>query len=276
MARIDHGVTSSKFSLDGETFDVVNTSGSSATTPSASSSMHPTRSATSSRLSTTGGHPRRVRPRPRRPPPHRPALRDVTGAPILLLPDDEPLVAPHRRRRALGHPTDLTDSQAIRAGDTTLQVIHTSGHALGAVCLYAPPSAASSQGTPCFKVTRAPQAVPTATVPRSRRPSGPASSRFLATRSSPGHGGDRRRCGARSRVPSHLMQTPTPSGSGSRAERIDDNPYGPLRRFRNLILYAGHLDDGRPTRYSRIPVWSLGDTGPGGASCLMGPGRRRS
>ena len=57
-------------------------------------------------------------------------------APILLHPDDQPLWA-------MTHPdelwdVDLSDGQEIVLGGTTLHVIHTPGHAPGAVCLYAP------------------------------------------------------------------------------------------------------------------------------------------
>ena len=63
-----------------------------------------------------------------------PALRERTGAPILLHPDD----------RALWELThtddlwdaDLTDGQSIKIGGAALTVIHTPGHAPGAVCLY--------------------------------------------------------------------------------------------------------------------------------------------
>ena len=65
-----------------------------------------------------------------------PALRERAGAPILLHPDDRPLWE-------LTHPdllwdVDLADGQALEVGGTTLTVLHTPGHAPGAVCLYAP------------------------------------------------------------------------------------------------------------------------------------------
>ena len=65
-----------------------------------------------------------------------PELADATGAPIWLHPADEPvwnLTHPHRR---WDH--DLADGQEFTVGSVTLQVIHTPGHAPGAVCLYAP------------------------------------------------------------------------------------------------------------------------------------------
>jgi glyoxylase-like metal-dependent hydrolase (beta-lactamase superfamily II) len=65
-----------------------------------------------------------------------PALREATGAPILLHPDDRPVWE-------LTHPdllwdVDLSDGQAIDVGGTTLHVLHTPGHAPGAVCFSAP------------------------------------------------------------------------------------------------------------------------------------------
>lgn len=65
-----------------------------------------------------------------------PALRKQVKAPILLHPDDRPLWE-------LTHPedqwdADLADGDVIEIGGTSLQVLHTPGHAPGAICLYAP------------------------------------------------------------------------------------------------------------------------------------------
>ncbi|GAB2832584.1 MBL fold metallo-hydrolase [Actinocorallia aurea] len=65
-----------------------------------------------------------------------PALADATGAPILLHPDDQVLwdqTWPDRKPDG-----ELSDGQRIEVGGLTLQVLHTPGHAPGAVCLYAP------------------------------------------------------------------------------------------------------------------------------------------
>ena len=64
-----------------------------------------------------------------------PALRAVTGAPILLHPADRPLWK-------LTHPdepwdADLADGLELAVGGATLRVLHTPGHAPGAICLYA-------------------------------------------------------------------------------------------------------------------------------------------
>ncbi|WP_030749198.1 MBL fold metallo-hydrolase [Streptomyces sp. NRRL S-31] len=65
-----------------------------------------------------------------------PALADLTGAPIWLHPDDLPLwkqTHPHR-----DPDRHLVDGQVIEAAGTDLTVLHTPGHAPGAVCLYDP------------------------------------------------------------------------------------------------------------------------------------------
>jgi glyoxylase-like metal-dependent hydrolase (beta-lactamase superfamily II) len=63
-----------------------------------------------------------------------PALREATGAPILLHPDDKPVWD-------LTHPdqlwdVDLADGQVIEIGGSRIEVLHTPGHAPGACCLY--------------------------------------------------------------------------------------------------------------------------------------------
>ncbi|MCX4821973.1 MBL fold metallo-hydrolase [Streptomyces sp. NBC_01142] len=65
-----------------------------------------------------------------------PALADATGAPILLHPDDLPLWKQTHPDRAPDGA--LADGQTLTAGGVTLTVLHTPGHAPGAVCLYAP------------------------------------------------------------------------------------------------------------------------------------------
>ncbi|MEV7601265.1 MBL fold metallo-hydrolase [Kitasatospora sp. NPDC089797] len=65
-----------------------------------------------------------------------PALAERTGAPILLHPDDLPLwKLTHPERLPDG---ELADGQRIEVAGTELTVLHTPGHAPGAVCLYAP------------------------------------------------------------------------------------------------------------------------------------------
>jgi glyoxylase-like metal-dependent hydrolase (beta-lactamase superfamily II) len=65
-----------------------------------------------------------------------PALAARTGAPVLLHPDDLPLwKRTHAEREPDG---ELADGQVLRIAGTELTVLHTPGHAPGAVCLYAP------------------------------------------------------------------------------------------------------------------------------------------
>lgn len=64
-----------------------------------------------------------------------PELRVETGAPIFLHPDDRPVWQ-------LTHPdelwdVDLADGDVIEVAGTTVQTVHTPGHAPGAVCFYA-------------------------------------------------------------------------------------------------------------------------------------------
>ncbi|MET9343112.1 MULTISPECIES: MBL fold metallo-hydrolase [unclassified Nonomuraea] len=65
-----------------------------------------------------------------------PLLAARTGAPVFLHPDDQvlwklthPVAAPDRA---------LANGQIIRVGDSAVHVLHTPGHAPGAVCLYVP------------------------------------------------------------------------------------------------------------------------------------------
>ncbi|AWK07881.1 MBL fold metallo-hydrolase [Streptomyces spongiicola] len=65
-----------------------------------------------------------------------PALADATGAPVLLHPDDLPLwKRTHPGRAPDG---ELADGQTLTVAGVTLTVLHTPGHAPGAVCLHAP------------------------------------------------------------------------------------------------------------------------------------------
>ncbi|GGP49634.1 MBL fold metallo-hydrolase [Streptomyces melanogenes] len=65
-----------------------------------------------------------------------PELAEATGAPVLLHPDDLPLwKLTHPDRTPDG---ELADGQTLTVAGTELTVLHTPGHAPGAVCLYAP------------------------------------------------------------------------------------------------------------------------------------------
>lgn len=135
--RIDHTVTSGTFSLDGETFEVDNNvwvvgDDTECVVIDAPHDVEAILAAVGERtvraIVCTHAHDDHVRVAP--------LLRERTGAPILLHPDDRPLWE-------LTHPdllwdVDLADGQRLEVGGTTLEVLHTPGHAPGAVCLYAP------------------------------------------------------------------------------------------------------------------------------------------
>jgi len=65
-----------------------------------------------------------------------PALREAVVAPIMLHPDDKPLW----ELTHIDHlwDVDLADGFRFDVGGTTLEVLHTPGHAPGAVCLHVP------------------------------------------------------------------------------------------------------------------------------------------
>lgn len=78
-----------------------------------------------------------------------PALADATDAPILLHPDDAVLwKMTHETRQPDGV---LYDGQVVVVGAHQLHVIHTPGHAPGAVCLYAPGSRVLFSGDTLFR-----------------------------------------------------------------------------------------------------------------------------
>lgn len=135
-ARIDHTVTSGTFSLDGQTFDVDNNvwvvgDEDECIVIDAPHDVPAILDVVAGRrvqaIVCTHGHDDHVR--------YAPALGAATGAPVLLHPDD--LVVWH-----LTHESEpdgeLADGQEFAVGGTVLRVLHTPGHAPGAVCLYAP------------------------------------------------------------------------------------------------------------------------------------------
>jgi len=138
-ARVDHGVTSGTFSLDGETFDVDNNvwvigDDTECVVIDAPHDVDGILAVVGDRtvkaIVCTHAHDDHVRVAP--------ALRERvnggSGAPILLHPADRPLWE-------LTHPdhlwdVDLSDGQKLSVGGTEIEVLHTPGHAPGAVCLY--------------------------------------------------------------------------------------------------------------------------------------------
>lgn len=136
-ARIDHGVTSGTFSLDGQTFDVDNNvwvvgDDSECVVIDAPHDVDGIMAVVGDRtvraILLTHAHDDHVRVAP--------ALRERTQAPLLLHPDDKPLWELTHTDELWD--ADLTDGRTIEVAGTSLQVIHTPGHAPGAVCFYAP------------------------------------------------------------------------------------------------------------------------------------------
>jgi glyoxylase-like metal-dependent hydrolase (beta-lactamase superfamily II) len=142
MARVDHGVVSGTFSLDGETFDVDNNvwvvgDDQECVVVDAPHDVEAILAVVGERtvraIVCTHAHDDHVRVAP--------ALRERTGAPIMLHPDDKPLWELTHGGDEEGAElwdVDLADGQAIEVGGTILTVLHTPGHAPGAVCLHAP------------------------------------------------------------------------------------------------------------------------------------------
>jgi glyoxylase-like metal-dependent hydrolase (beta-lactamase superfamily II) len=131
--RVDHGVTSGTFSLDGQSFEVDNNvwvvaDDDSCVVIDAPHSVPGILAVASGRRVTaillTHAHDDHVRVAPE--------LAEQTGAPLYLHPADEPLwklVHPD-----LPMPRPLEDGQEIGG----LRVLHTPGHSPGAVCFYTP------------------------------------------------------------------------------------------------------------------------------------------
>ncbi|MGW8847406.1 MBL fold metallo-hydrolase [Streptomyces xiamenensis] len=136
-ARIDHLVTSGTFSLDGGTWDVDNNvwivgDDHEAVVIDAAHDADAIRAALGDRtlraIVCTHAHNDHIDAAP--------ALAAATGAPILLHPEDLPLwKQTHPDRLPDG---ELADGERIAVAGTELTVLHTPGHAPGAVCLYAP------------------------------------------------------------------------------------------------------------------------------------------
>jgi glyoxylase-like metal-dependent hydrolase (beta-lactamase superfamily II) len=136
VLRVDHAVTSGTFSLDGETFDVDNNvwvvgDEEECVVIDAPHSVDDILAVVGDRrvkaIVCTHAHDDHVLVAP--------ALREATSAPILLHPADRPLWELTHTEYLWD--ADLSDGQAIPVGDGELVVLHTPGHAPGAVCLLA-------------------------------------------------------------------------------------------------------------------------------------------
>ncbi|MEX3102556.1 MBL fold metallo-hydrolase [Streptomyces sp. V2] len=148
-ARIERLVTSGQFTLDGGTWDVDNNvwivgDDHEVVVIDAAHDAQAIADAIGDRRLTaiicTHGHNDHVNAAP--------ALAELTGARIWLHPDDLPLWK-------LAHPDrdpdeHLADGQVIETAGADLRVIHTPGHAPGAVCLYDPALGAVFTGDTLF------------------------------------------------------------------------------------------------------------------------------
>ena len=148
VARIDHAITSGTFSLDGETFDVDNNVWVIGNNYDCVVIDAPHDLAAIVRLIDgrrvkaiicTHAHDDHVRVAP--------ALGRVTEAPVLLHPADLPLWNLTHDAPPDG---ELFDGETIAIAGETLRVLHTPGHAPGAVCIYAPGLGAVFTGDTLF------------------------------------------------------------------------------------------------------------------------------
>ncbi|GAA5147710.1 MBL fold metallo-hydrolase [Nocardioides marinquilinus] len=133
--RVDHAVVSGTFSLDGETHDVDNNvwvvgDDEECVVIDAPHDVDAILRVVAGRqvkaILLTHAHDDHCRVAP--------ALREATSAPVLLHPDDKPLWE-------LTHTdwlwdADLEDGLSIKVAGASVKVLHTPGHAPGAVCFY--------------------------------------------------------------------------------------------------------------------------------------------
>ncbi|WP_274556404.1 MBL fold metallo-hydrolase [Streptomyces spiramyceticus] len=149
-ARIDHLVTSGTFSLDGGTWDVDNNvwivgDDTEAIVIDAAHDAQAIAAALGARtlraIVCTHAHNDHIDAAP--------ALAAATGAPVLLHQDDLPLWKQTHPDRAPDG--ELTDGQTLTIAGATLTVLHTPGHAPGAVCLYVPELSTVFTGDTLFR-----------------------------------------------------------------------------------------------------------------------------
>ncbi len=133
--RVDHAVVSGTFSLDGETHEVDNNiwvvgDDEECVVIDAPHDVDAILAVVAGRtvkaIICTHAHDDHVRVAP--------ALRQQVGAPILLHPADKPLWELTHTDELWD--ADLDDEQSLKVAGASVKVLHTPGHAPGAVCLY--------------------------------------------------------------------------------------------------------------------------------------------
>ena len=136
QVRVDRGVTSGTFSLDGETHQVDNNvwvigDDTECVVVDAPHDVDEIMAVVGDRrvkaILCTHAHDDHVRAAP--------GLREVTKAPIFLHPEDRPVWELTHTDELWD--VDLDDGDVVEVAGTSLRVIHTPGHAPGAVCFYA-------------------------------------------------------------------------------------------------------------------------------------------
>ncbi|TQJ46684.1 MBL fold metallo-hydrolase [Streptomyces sp. NBC_00080] len=148
-ARVEHLVTSGTFSLDGGTWDVENNvwiigDDDEVIVVDAAHDAGAIAEALGGRtlraIVCTHAHNDHIDAAP--------ALAARTGAPVLLHPDDLPLWKQTHPDRAPDG--ELAEGQVLEVAGVSLTVLHTPGHAPGAVCLHAPALTALFGGDTLF------------------------------------------------------------------------------------------------------------------------------
>ena len=149
-ARVDHGVTSGTFSLDGQTFDVDNNvwvigDDEECLVVDAPHDVDAIMAVVGDRrvraIVCTHAHDDHVRAAP--------SLRERVVAPILLHPADRPLWELTHSDHLWD--VDLSDGQELTVAGSSVRVLHTPGHAPGAVCLFVPDLGCVFTGDTLFK-----------------------------------------------------------------------------------------------------------------------------
>ncbi|MGW2240827.1 MBL fold metallo-hydrolase [Streptomyces sp. NPDC001759] len=148
-ARIEHLVTSGTFSLDGGTWDVDNNvwlvgDDHEVVVIDAAHDADAIAAAVGGRrvraIVCTHAHNDHIDAAPE--------LADRTGAPVLLHPDDLPLWKQTHPDRA--PEAEMADGQVLAVAGVEMTVLHTPGHAPGAVCLHVPALSALFSGDTLF------------------------------------------------------------------------------------------------------------------------------